>query len=44
MDNNIYINGEIGVNYTINDALMDYQRVKDSEVVNIYINSSGGYM
>jgi len=44
MESNIFIVGEIGVDYTINDALADYQKVRDSEVINLWINSPGGYM
>lgn len=42
MESNIYIVGEIGLDYTYNHALADYQRVKDSEILNIYISSPGG--
>jgi len=42
MESNIYIVGEIGLNYTYNHALSDYQRVKESEILNIYIASPGG--
>lgn len=44
MESNIYINGEIGVDYTINDALADYQRVRESEVINLWISSPGGFL
>jgi ATP-dependent protease ClpP protease subunit len=44
MESNIYIIGEIGEDYTINDALADYQRVRESEVINLWINSPGGIL
>lgn len=44
MESNIYIIGEIGVDYTFNHALADYQRAKQSDVINLHINSPGGYM
>lgn len=52
MESNIYILGVIGEDeqerakgnpvYTYNDALADYQRAKDSQVINLWISSPGG--
>lgn len=53
MENNIFITGQIGTTYnddgTINvqgveleDVVNDFEKVKDSENVNIWINSNGG--
>jgi len=53
MEGNVYIIGEIldvkdesiqTPQYTFNDALADYQRVKNFDVVNLWINSPGGYV
>lgn len=44
MEKNVYIIGEIGVDYTLNDALLDFQRTKDADIINIMINSPGGYL
>jgi len=42
MDGVIFIKGEIGVDYTLSNALVDLEKNKTSAVLKIYIDSPGG--